>query len=363
MNRPSYILALLLAAAPLAHAQVVPVTTATDAARAHFEQGRARMAHADFVAARTHLDAALAADPAFGLAHLYRAITTPEGRDEHMRQAAAARVSDGERQLIDSYAAHLRGDHDAELALLNTVAEAFPGDPYPPFQLGAEYLSLDRYDEATAAFRRTSAADPTFAGAYNLLGYTAMGQDDDAAAERAFREYMRLAPEEANPYDSFGEYLMLEGRYDEAAAQFELALARDPEFTVSRDNLVRIAVLRMVDAYERAMQAGDPAAITALHAANAVILPGDEAAVRGREALTAYFAEEHAGPANVALESTGIVVAPSGDMAFDIGTTTWPGGTGKYLTVYRRIGGEWRIVADTWNRDAPAPTAAVAGSD
>lgn len=355
--------ALALAVGPLAHAQMVPVTTTADAARVHFEQGRARVAHADFAAARTHFDAALAADPAFGLAHLYRAVVTAEGREEHARRAAAARVTDGERQLIDAYAAHLRGEHDAELALLNTVGGAFPDDPNVSFWMGAEYYSLGRYDEAVAAFRRTSAADPAYAGAYNLLGYTAMAQGDDAAAERAFREYIRLAPDEANPYDSFGEFHLLRGRYDEAAPLFEQALARDPGFTVSRDNLVRIAILRMVEAYERGMQAGDPAAITALHAANAVILPGNHAAVRGREALAAYFAREHAAPSDVTIESTDIVVAPSGDMAFDIGTTTWPGGTGKYLTVYRRIGGEWRIVADTWNDDAPAPATAAGGSN
>jgi ketosteroid isomerase-like protein len=155
---------------------------------------------------------------------------------------------------------------------------------------------------------------------------------------------------------------MIRGRYDEAAALFEQALERDSEFTVSRNNLVRIEILRMVDAYEAAMQAGDPAPITAMHHATAVILPANEPAVAGIEALTAYFAEEYDDPSPVELESRNIIVATSGDMAYDIGASSWPGGTGKYLTVYRRFGDRWMIVADTWNNDA-APAAVAAGSE
>jgi tetratricopeptide (TPR) repeat protein len=362
MNRLTRLLAVLLVAMPIANAQMVPVTTTSDAARVQFERGRTRLSHADFAGALVHFDAALAADPAFGMAHLYRALASAQGREDHASRASAARVSDGERQLIEAYAAHLEGDHDTELELMEAVATRYPDDPNVPFWMGFEYYNLERYDDAMEAFERTHAADPTYAGAYNLAGYTAIELDDDAAAERAFREYIRLAPDEANPYDSFGEYHMIRGRYDEAAALFEQALTRDSEFTVSRNNLVRIAILRMVDAYEAAMQAGDAAAITAMHHPSAIILPGGEPAVSGLEALTAYFADEYAEPSPVDLESRNIVVATSGDMAYDIGATSWQGGTGKYLTVYRRIGDRWMIVADTWNNDAPA-AAVAAGSE
>ncbi len=356
------LLAILILAASPARAQVMPVTTSSADAREHFDQGRDRMSHADFAAARSHFDAALAADPGFGLAHLYRAIAGADGRDDHMRQAAAARVSAGERQFVDAWAAHLAEDHERELGIMTGLAADYPDDPNPSFYMGWEYLNLDRHADATAALERTLAIDPTFGGAYNLLGYTAIAADDDAAAERAFRNYMRVSPEEANPFDSYGEFLLINGRFDEARPQFERAWAIDPNFTVSRDNLVRITILGLVDAYERAMRAGDGAAITALHHANAMILPSDQPAVQGRAALATYFAAEYAQPSGVDLESTNIVVAPSGDMAFDIGTTSWQGGTGKYLTVYRKVGDDWLIVADTWNRDAPAATVA-AGSE
>ena len=57
-----------------------------------------------------------------------------------------------------------------------------------------------------------------------------------------------------------------------------------------------------------------------------------------------------------------IIVSSSGDMALDRGTyrlTIAPGGkaqvdTGKYVVVWRKIGGEWKVAADIFNSDLPA---------
>lgn len=59
---------------------------------------------------------------------------------------------------------------------------------------------------------------------------------------------------------------------------------------------------------------------------------------------------------------TEIQVADSGDMALDRGTyvlkTTGANGPiedrGKYLVVWRKIGGEWKVAADMLNSDLPA---------
>ena len=57
----------------------------------------------------------------------------------------------------------------------------------------------------------------------------------------------------------------------------------------------------------------------------------------------------------------GIIVSGSGDMALDRGTyslTVAPGGstqtdTGKYVVVWRKIGGDWKAAADIFNSDLP----------
>ena len=71
MNR-SFLLAFLLAVACAlpAQAQRMPVTTDSDAARQHYVRGVHATSYVNFNQARTHFDAALAADPDFAMAHL-----------------------------------------------------------------------------------------------------------------------------------------------------------------------------------------------------------------------------------------------------------------------------------------------------
>ena len=215
MNRFLLSFTVLLATATLAHAQRMPVTTVSDEARSHFEKGRLAASHIDTEKARTHLDAALEADPDFALALMYRAsLASPEERKAYMKQATARAedVSDGERMMIEAYTASTNDDADRELELLNEVAEAYPEDPNAPFLMSWRYYAQERYDEAKAAAERALAADSSFAPAYNALGYIALNQEDHAAAEAALKNYVRLAPDEANPYDSLGELYLNMGR-------------------------------------------------------------------------------------------------------------------------------------------------------
>jgi Tfp pilus assembly protein PilF len=90
-------------------AQVLPVTTASEKAREHFLLGRDAAHHYQFAEAREHLEQAIAADPAFVLAHLHRggsAAYRSELEDYLGRaQAHRDRVSPGEQQMIDAFRA------------------------------------------------------------------------------------------------------------------------------------------------------------------------------------------------------------------------------------------------------------------
>jgi ketosteroid isomerase-like protein len=62
---------------------------------------------------------------------------------------------------------------------------------------------------------------------------------------------------------------------------------------------------------------------------------------------------------------TMVHIADGGDLAYDVGTYNMsfddPKGkvtdTGKYLTVWSKVGGQWKIVADMFNSDIPVPAA------
>lgn len=359
-------LTLLLAAATIVEAQRMTVTTESDAARAEFEQARARWAHVDFVGVERHLDAALAADPGFALAHLYRAASLPiSQRAEQMRQAEAARVSAGERELIEAVKLHNAGDHERERAVYMKLAGEFPNDPWPFYHLGGSLYNAERYDDAVAAYKRAIAADARFPGAYNLLGYAEMQRGNKAAAEKAFEQYIRLAPNEANPYDSMGEFYMLNGRLNEAEAQFKKALAIDPELTVSSDNLVRIALERRNARFEQAVANKDAAALAALYTPAGRLLPPNEANVNSRDKIREYWSGFFdAGFDGIDLTTDEVYVADNTATELSHWTVSMNGevvDSGRATVVWSKVGDDWLMHRDMWSSDRAA-TGSTAGN-
>jgi ketosteroid isomerase-like protein len=122
-----------------------------------------------------------------------------------------------------------------------------------------------------------------------------------------------------------------------------------PTRTVADIEADRAAIEALSADYTAAVQAGNPAAVSALHADDALLHPPNEPAISGREAIDAYFARIHAEPVDLTYVTEDVVVSASGDLAYEVGT--WDGG--KYLSIYRRTPDGWRIVADAWSDDAP----------
>ena len=87
------------------------------------------------------------------------------------------------------------------------------------------------------------------------------------------------------------------------------------------------------------------------------------AVLLGREAIRASWARVLATPGlNLTFASNDLIVAEAGDMAIDIGayqmTMNDPKGkpihdVGKYVTIFKKVGEEWKISVDTFNSDAP----------
>ena len=117
-------------------------------------------------------------------------------------------------------------------------------------------------------------------------------------------------------------------------------------------------------AWKATFNAGDPAAVTALYAEDAILSAPGKPVVRGRVAIGQYFvktaAEFSAAGLSVADVPMGEAVA-SGDLGYQWKTYTIADrsgavvGAGQLLTLFRRSAGKWLIIADTWNpAGAPA---------
>lgn len=114
-----------------------------------------------------------------------------------------------------------------------------------------------------------------------------------------------------------------------------------------------------------AYNAGDADAVAALHAEDGVVMAPGAAAAVGRAAIRDFIAADIASSKAQGLTFT---ADESSDAAVD-GNTGWTSGafavadasgntvaTGKYLSVYERINGEWQIVRDIWNSDPSVNT-------
>ena len=113
-----------------------------------------------------------------------------------------------------------------------------------------------------------------------------------------------------------------------------------------------------------AIARGDVAAVADLYAADGAFMAPNAPAANGRKAIEAAWKGLMGLPA-LALEfgPTRIDIAASGDLATDIGTYTlgFDGKSGrvtddgKYVVVWRKVDGRWRILADIFNSDRAAP--------
>ena len=113
------------------------------------------------------------------------------------------------------------------------LVAAYPDDERAHTLLGNNYFSLQDYFLAIEEYRKATEIAPKFSPPYNQLGYSRRFLGDYAGAEKAFKQYIKLIPDDPNPYDSYAELLMKMGKYDESIKFYRKALEIDPTFVAS----------------------------------------------------------------------------------------------------------------------------------
>ena len=195
--------------------------------------------------ARTLFEEALQMDPAFTLARA-QLVTMLDRLGEQTRAAA-------EREIV-------RGQLDRLPERQRLLAEAVQAyDTNPPRALELLERLIDRYPDEEEAYdamvhaythtrdpaywKRTLAFMERWARAipgpgsghfHNHFGYAYIEHGLFTEAERAFRAYVRVSPDEANAYDSLAELYLMTGRPAMALQQYDEAIRRNPLFGWSR---------------------------------------------------------------------------------------------------------------------------------
>ncbi|HPG40945.1 MAG TPA: tetratricopeptide repeat protein [bacterium] len=146
-----------------------------------------------------------------------------------------------ERLKILASHAIMTGSLYEAIEIYKQLTNMFPEDDNAHFNLGNYYfMQNNSWDKAIEEFEITIALNPKNKLAYNHLGYACAATGKLDYAWHYLQKYIELAPDEPNPYDSYGEVLQKQGQLDEAIAQYKKALDINPEFYPAIVHLVNV---------------------------------------------------------------------------------------------------------------------------
>src|SRR5690348_3234883 len=156
-------------------ARIVSLTTSSAEARDLYLKGRTLAEQLRFQDGRKLFEQAAAADPTFAMAHYQLAVTSATAKDffAHLKEAVALsdKATDGERLMIRILEANGNAKPKEGLELTEQLVAKYPDDVRAHFLLGTADFGRQDWDRAIGEFQKCTTLDPTFSGAYNLLGY------------------------------------------------------------------------------------------------------------------------------------------------------------------------------------------------
>ena len=149
------------------------------------------------------------------LSHFRAAVALNPGNTDAWQALGAALEVEGEfTEAEDSY---------------RTVLEINPASDEARFNLGNVLLATQRFNDAQAHYLKTLQLNPRHAGAYNNLGLTQAALDQNASAEASYRNALKLNPSHAGAHKNLGLLLAQGGRQREAGEHFQRSLEQKPE--------------------------------------------------------------------------------------------------------------------------------------
>lgn len=216
---------------------IADVTTHSPEAYGAFLRGMDQFDQLDYAAAIESFTEAVRIDSTFASAwsQLARSYRSRRMYDQQRWAIAHAmnfieRVTPMERLYIESAEAWADGDYPRAIELLKTIALRYPNETEALMYLGTVYIAKNQYDEAILWYDKMLAIDSTKKIAYNQLAYCYHYKGEHQKSLTAINRYIALAPDEANPYDSRGDFLAADGDAGAAIESYRAALERNPGF-------------------------------------------------------------------------------------------------------------------------------------
>ncbi|HEU0224993.1 MAG TPA: SgcJ/EcaC family oxidoreductase [Steroidobacteraceae bacterium] len=118
----------------------------------------------------------------------------------------------------------------------------------------------------------------------------------------------------------------------------------------------------VADAWVERYELHDAAGLAALYTEDAQLLPPDAEIVSGRAAIQEFYARENP-PGSAGVEIATVETRVFGDYAYRQGSFMLKGPgdgavmAGKFIELWKKVDGQWRIHREIWSANAPPPGA------
>jgi tetratricopeptide (TPR) repeat protein len=250
MRRAAFFLVVCLAFVPALEAHhdkrtqskssspTLPVTTSSIKARDLYRRAMADYENLYLERCNVGWRAAVKEDPNFALAHAMIALNSRDPgevlAEREKAKALAAKVTPGEKLMIQWIASVQEGNFMNGIAAMNDLLDMFPKDKQIHFIAANWLMGANGNEHAQSLLEQALAIDKNYPAALNDLAYIhARNREFDKAFDEMER-YVRLLPSEPNPQDSYAEILRMAGNFDAALEHYHAALKLDPDFVTSQ---------------------------------------------------------------------------------------------------------------------------------
>jgi serine/threonine protein kinase/tetratricopeptide (TPR) repeat protein len=218
---------------------VADVTTYSIEAYRYYVEGMENLYKFYRLEARASFEKALAYDSTFAMAYL-RLVEVNRGthaektswREKAVLYSGGA--SKKSQLYIKSESAAWSRDYEKAIKGYEAIVDMYPDEKRSYFRLG--FLHKNYMGDAKKGleyYGKVIELDPLDKYTYNELAYTYDALGDFPNSIWAINQYIAVAPDEANPYDTRGELYAKIGKIDRAIDSYQKAIELKPDFSLT----------------------------------------------------------------------------------------------------------------------------------
>lgn len=215
----------------------VPVTTSSEKALKYYNKALSLSDRLRFEEAQEFYLKAIELDSNFAMARLNYAMNlgSPKERLSQFERLfeLTDKVSDGEKLWIQLIRANFDNNNQLQFELSESLNNKYPNDERVKNLYAGLYFNQQNYDSAILLYQQAIEINPDYSPPYNQLGYSYRYLKDYDKSEEMFQDYIKLIPNDPNPYDSYAELLLEKGEFEASIQNYEKALSINPYFVFS----------------------------------------------------------------------------------------------------------------------------------